>query len=478
MNPLFLFRQEMTPIRKLLLMKAMAGGGRLTEYDATPGNPLTFNTDVDQPLPLLKAYFTPVQSGSGDPSPTNVRAISGWTGVTVYQQDGGKNVFPNIDGSFAYLPQSVLGTRYLVFSGERTGSGTERIYAYKADGTVDDDWAVNNYDSVTGRYYRAFACRDYVIGFMAKGFTNCQLQTNPTQSATPDVSYSAYTGTTIPVTFPAVGKNLCNAVQSGIRYKSSNNFTCSIIGQQATFDVTTGGSNFILLDICEITEAMVGKKYVFATVGGWTNDALVSCNKYGGDRRQVTDGIIAQSDVGKMLTLRLYPGSNTGVSVVSNIQVEQANSPTAYEPYTNTVYGGYVDLTAGELVATCKKARLVDFSFTSGSNGRWQSNIPSDFRYGGAWLSDFYVSTLSGATSMGDYSIKYPANATSTTFLIRDTGLTNENMSTRLGEHVLIYGINPITYPITPEQITALKGDNVIWSDANGDIEAKYLKKG
>ena len=37
---------------------------------------------------------------------------------------------------------------------------------------------------------------------------------------------------------------------------------------------------------------------------------------------------------------------------------------------------------------------------------------------------------------------------------------------------------NPLTYQLTAQQITALVGDNVIFSDANGNIEVKYLKKG
>jgi len=37
----------------------------------------------DVAIKSLVAEITPVQSGSGDPSPSNVRAISGWTGMTV-----------------------------------------------------------------------------------------------------------------------------------------------------------------------------------------------------------------------------------------------------------------------------------------------------------------------------------------------------------------------------------------------------------
>ena len=58
-------------------------GGNLVEYSVT-GNPATFTTDVARELTAFTIPFTPIQSGSGDPSPDNVRPITGITGLTVY----------------------------------------------------------------------------------------------------------------------------------------------------------------------------------------------------------------------------------------------------------------------------------------------------------------------------------------------------------------------------------------------------------
>lgn len=44
----------------------------------------SFKTDVATKLKGCKVYFTPKQEGEGDPSPDNVRPISGWDGVTIY----------------------------------------------------------------------------------------------------------------------------------------------------------------------------------------------------------------------------------------------------------------------------------------------------------------------------------------------------------------------------------------------------------
>ena len=73
----------LTPVRKLMFLKAFTGDN-LTEYTIT-GNPASFETNVAKALTGFTIPFTPTQSGSGDPSPENIRPISGWTGLNVYQ---------------------------------------------------------------------------------------------------------------------------------------------------------------------------------------------------------------------------------------------------------------------------------------------------------------------------------------------------------------------------------------------------------
>ena len=66
---------------------------------------ITFKTDVAAPLKKCKINFAPIQTGSGDPSPTNVCPISGWNEIQVglpaeYQEVeyiGAENASPYID---------------------------------------------------------------------------------------------------------------------------------------------------------------------------------------------------------------------------------------------------------------------------------------------------------------------------------------------------------------------------------------------
>ena len=73
------------------------GGGIPIIAATATGNPLSFITDMVRPLKSLEIPFTPIQSGSGNPSPTNVRPISGWTGAIIEQR--GKNLLDSSDYS-------------------------------------------------------------------------------------------------------------------------------------------------------------------------------------------------------------------------------------------------------------------------------------------------------------------------------------------------------------------------------------------
>ena len=72
----------------------------------------------DLPMKSLKVNIVPTQSGSGDPSPSNVRPISGWDSVNVYispttLEEDGETITIN-------LPQTVYGGTLDVVSGELT----------------------------------------------------------------------------------------------------------------------------------------------------------------------------------------------------------------------------------------------------------------------------------------------------------------------------------------------------------------------
>ena len=71
---------RLPPLRRLMLMKAITGGG---SWSTISGNPVSFTAKAAT-LRQLSVAFSPVQEGSGDPSPDNVRPILGWDSVNVW----------------------------------------------------------------------------------------------------------------------------------------------------------------------------------------------------------------------------------------------------------------------------------------------------------------------------------------------------------------------------------------------------------
>ena len=79
-------------------LASLRGYGMLADTAAYPmvsasGSPVLIADGADNvPVKALTVDISPVQTGSGDPSPSNVRPISGWTGATIRRT--GKNLLP------------------------------------------------------------------------------------------------------------------------------------------------------------------------------------------------------------------------------------------------------------------------------------------------------------------------------------------------------------------------------------------------
>lgn len=193
----------------------------------TPASVATFDTDMVGMLRSAKFSFLPVQSGSGDPSPTNVRSISGWDGLTVTRC--GKNLWNDDNTSYyantwtrsghTYSTNRSAATyisldAYVLFAGItytlsfyldsvnadmgkmqfRSADGT--IVASKASITTIDRHSLSYTPSVTGQY-------KILVGGMDNGevtLSNIQLELGSTATA-----YAPYTGSTYPVSWQSAG---------------------------------------------------------------------------------------------------------------------------------------------------------------------------------------------------------------------------------------------------------------------------------
>lgn len=163
-------------------------------FESLTGSILSFKTDMASKLKECKIHFTPIQEGSGDPSPENVRPITGWDGVTVTRC--GKNLFANQKGSKSYIGLKA-GVTYTI--------------SYRADSNAyfrgineNGSYITNIIWMNTGvinerRYGRITPSIDipYGVIFRSAGLSEAQIEVG--SEAT---SYEPYESTTLTIPFP------------------------------------------------------------------------------------------------------------------------------------------------------------------------------------------------------------------------------------------------------------------------------------
>jgi hypothetical protein len=115
----------------------------LEEYEDVPTDIASF-TASDAPLKSLTASIVPVQAGSGDPSPTNVRPISGWTDCEVTVADD--TTTPTVEQTYTIPFTDSQGQSVTIYGGTldviNGTSGNEKTYGFVDLGTLS--WSYND----------------------------------------------------------------------------------------------------------------------------------------------------------------------------------------------------------------------------------------------------------------------------------------------------------------------------------------------
>lgn len=115
----------LTPIGNL--RGALTSGGLIPGVPViigeASGNPAHFTDGTDNFLINLIIDINPVQSGSGDPSPSNPRPISGWTEAEIHVADGATpHIIDNIYNISWSEEGTIYGGKLNVLSGELTNT--------------------------------------------------------------------------------------------------------------------------------------------------------------------------------------------------------------------------------------------------------------------------------------------------------------------------------------------------------------------
>ena len=110
------------------------------------------------PALSLVANIVPKQSGSGTPSPENIRPISGWESVEVVQAS--RNLFNGSYDVMYKLPEPIPKGTWVTASAKT--SGTTQIFYYDIDGSYIDYYTLNATDPTdSSRRYRTFRISPY-----------------------------------------------------------------------------------------------------------------------------------------------------------------------------------------------------------------------------------------------------------------------------------------------------------------------------
>ena len=375
-----------TPLNRLLETAIVQrAAGKLVEAFAT-GNPAVFDANVAKPLARMLVPFTPVQAGSGDPSPSNVRPITGWTGVNIYHSGEDTSNPDTIPVVFPALGANL---------------------ADNANGTI--------YNRTISTVYARWAVSDTAKSIAVK----CK----------PNTTYCGKT------------------------FNSS--MTIFRVGTIAVDpDESTSVQNIPLLQNEDVSKT---KQFTITT------DADA---KY----------IVIQGN-GTIISNR------TGEIMV----VEGSTMPTEYEPFTNTVYGGSLDLVSGVLTV-----EWTGKTYTGAESENWKTEAIGTIR-------NFYIATpvewkrgttanslmcnvAKSSRDIVENTAKNSAYGNLNVCIGNAIGISNvADFKTWLGSNNLQIAVTletPYAIQLDPVTIQTLIGTNTLWTDTNGTNEITYMQKG
>ena len=173
----------------------------------------------------------------------------------------------------------------------------------------------------------------------------------------------------------------------------------------------------------------------------------------------------------------------------SSVQFELGSTATTYEEYRGnsysvtfeeTVYGGSVDLVSGKLIIDRAYKTFGELTGWQYRSDQFDVSIPdgkpqSEVGKPSAFITDTYETKESGTSGLyPNDTCAWQGVTTNQVLLVRvrDHSFTTlaEFRTATANVHICYELATPIEIQLTPQQVTALKGYNAMWSDA-GDIE-------
>lgn len=340
-----------------------------------------FVTDMAAPLKECKVYFSPVQEGTGDPSPDNVRVINGWNGIKLLQCK------ENLWNKETATPQYI-----------NSGSGL----------------SASDANNLTSDWIEVIPNKTYIYSYQ-----------------------------------PIIGANV------------NNNYTGLWTG--AGFYKTQSTSDNAIARKTWLAPSSTNIQQIEITIPENCHYIRI------GSRHLNIDGAWA----------RFEPYEESQIVSTSINWTAEAG----------TVYGGYVDLVKGELVAEWAKFTLTRTNTTVRDRGASSTAITRYYMrtdFGLSWAKGLYnciCNRLRNAQANADFTVNYGWQLPGSNNVIYwnapecATAEDADSIRDSTDYDFCIKLSAPITYQLTPQKISILRGANNIWASNGGDnIEIAYWK--
>lgn len=285
------------------------------------------------------------------------------------------------------------------------------------------------------------------------------IQLEPGSIAT---SYAPYTGSTLPISWQPIGTNLYSGndisgtqyVETTVNAIPAGTYTFSAVVTTADTDATSS-----LVYFYDSSDNIIGFASMLRSQNGSRTMANVTlsdtCTKI---------GFYAADEW----------SSGAGDSFkYSDIRLNEDTIETARFP--STIYGGYVDLVNGELVAEWGIVDLGTLTwYTGGSHGQlfFSMNMASKANADGMCAQYKVVKKAVNLMTDGESSLSEPDR-----YYVYNGGAYPNVTSFKaaMSGVMLAYQLAaPIHYPLTTQNLKTLRGINNIWSTTNGNIELSY----
>ena len=498
-----------------------AGGG-VGILKTVTGNPISVTDALAAPIKSLSVSLSPIQAGSGDPYPAGggknllnynrllPEAVS--VGCTVDSDGNIKKVPPTGDSrSWGYatsnwtvtLPAGTYTLSWVVSTAATNSAAGCRVYS-QGDSMLSSVIGLNFF--TVGTHSVTLVLHETTsIGIIIKQYDcvyKIQLEGGSTATAwSPYENIRPITGRTA-VTVTRTGKNILNLdnFENGLMSVYIGDSISAITQSaryihSATYDASKG--------LYVTAQSLDASKIEWCVLCVYNNDVLA--NRYflpitGASPATVS---IASETYEKAIIQFGAVSGNIALSCIDSIKASFSIGSTAtdYEPYDDqsatiqlgqTVYGGTVDVIAGKLTVNWAKIVLNGTQQISRENWKPQAKsvgwiYPYDLTRNivgtGAVLQNIKCDTLPSMPFNSLQSINGPGIALASnqtygiTVMYPDPSLTTAStINAFLAEHPIdvVYELaEPFDIDLTPAQLTALKGDNTVWSDGD-DISMTY----